>query len=108
MTQMPPVYPSGEWYYLQGMQPVGPVPLANIMAMVQSGLIGPHSLVWRTGLAQWVPAGSLPELAACFLARTPQYLGLTLGGLIVFIILIFSCLPLCWLPWVIPALRAPR
>jgi hypothetical protein len=33
-------------------------------------------------------------------------LGLTKTGLIVFIILLVVCLPLCWLPWVIKDLKA--
>jgi hypothetical protein len=32
-------------------------------------------------------------------------LGLNQNGVIVFIILIFVCLPLCWLPWVIDSLK---
>jgi len=36
-------------------------------------------------------------------------LGLNQSGLIVFIILLFVCLPICWLPWVIDSLRGtPR
>ena len=33
------------------------------------------------------------------------FAGLNQNGLIVFIILIFVCLPLCWLPWVIDSLK---
>jgi len=35
-------------------------------------------------------------------------LGLTKTGLIVFIILLVVCLPLCWLPWVIKSLKATK
>ena len=34
-------------------------------------------------------------------------LGLNMGGFILFIVLIFVCLPLCWLPWVISGCKAP-
>jgi hypothetical protein len=36
------------------------------------------------------------------------FAGLNQNGLIVFIILIIVCLPLCWLPWVIDSLKAER
>lgn len=35
-------------------------------------------------------------------------LGLTKTGLIVFIVLLILCLPLCWLPWVIKSLKATK
>lgn len=34
------------------------------------------------------------------------FAGLNQTGLIVFIVLILVCLPLCWLPWVIPSMKA--
>lgn len=34
------------------------------------------------------------------------FLGLNQTGLIVFIILLFFCIPLCWLPWVIDSMKA--
>lgn len=33
-------------------------------------------------------------------------LGLNLGGFILFIALLFVCLPICWLPWVIDSCKA--
>lgn len=33
------------------------------------------------------------------------FAGLNQNGLIVFIILILFCIPLCWLPWVIDGLK---
>jgi hypothetical protein len=34
------------------------------------------------------------------------FAGLNKNGLIVFIILLVVCLPLCWLPWVIDSLKS--
>jgi len=34
--------------------------------------------------------------------------GLNQSRLIVFVILIFVCLPLCWLPWVIDSLKGEQ
>ena len=33
------------------------------------------------------------------------FAGLNKNGVIVFILLIFICLPLCWLPWVIGSMK---
>jgi hypothetical protein len=35
-------------------------------------------------------------------------MGLNTNGLILFIVLIVVCLPLCWLPWVIEATKADK
>jgi len=35
-------------------------------------------------------------------------LGLNKGGFILFIALLFVCLPMCWLPWVIESTKAQR
>src|SRR5690349_1342947 len=35
------------------------------------------------------------------------FAGLNQSGLILFIILVLMCLPLCWLPWVIGSCKAP-
>lgn len=36
------------------------------------------------------------------------FLGLNQSGLILFIVLLFLCLPLCWIPWLIDSCRAAR
>lgn len=36
------------------------------------------------------------------------FAGLNKNGLIVFIILLIVCLPLCWLPWVIDSTKAEK
>jgi hypothetical protein len=33
------------------------------------------------------------------------FAGLNQTGLIVFIVLIFLCLPLCWIPWVVDSMK---
>lgn len=50
------------WYYMQGPTRCGPVTTSAVPGLVTSGIIGPGTLVWRAGLAAWVPAGST-ELA---------------------------------------------
>ncbi len=40
--------------------------------------------------------------------KKADYIGLNLNGLIVFIVLLLFCIPLCWLPWVISSLKADK
>ena len=37
-----------------------------------------------------------------------MFLGLNQSGLILFIVLIVLCLPLCWIPWVVDACKAAK
>ncbi len=46
------------YHYADNNIPVGPVPKEKLV-----GKINAATLVWREGLADWVPAGSLAELA---------------------------------------------
>jgi hypothetical protein len=58
------------WYYAVGnSQQQGPVDLATLQRLIASGQIGPNDLVWRDGMADWVPASSVPELRQ---ASTPS------------------------------------
>ncbi len=115
MAEPPPVPPEMLWYYLHGNQRLGPVTTATLVGPQCS--LPPSTMVWREGMADWQPMSAVPELA-----RAPQpnpisaalsspgevALGLTMPGLIIFIILLFMCLPLCWLPWVIDDLHVKK
>lgn len=51
------------WYYAVGnSQQQGPVDLATLQRLIAGGQVGPSDLVWRDGMADWVPASSVPEL----------------------------------------------
>lgn len=60
-----------EWYVAIGEAQVGPLPLPEVRKRWEAGDIGPDSLVWRPGMAEWGPLSGVPELAA-FLAPVPQ------------------------------------
>ncbi len=117
MTQQTPPVDPPVWHYMIG-QSLGPVPLGTMLAMINAGSINSSTLVWRQGMTAWVPAGSVPEftfalsqkasnpLNDALSSKKEAALGLTTAGLILFIVLIFACLPLCWLPWVIDSTRA--
>lgn len=54
-----------QWYYLLGDKQVGPVGLAEIQALIDSGTLTSATMVWRPGLSGWEQAGKT-ELGARF------------------------------------------
>ena len=56
------------YYFLNGTQ-YGPVPVEEMVSRIDRS-----TLVWRQGMENWLPAGSLPELAPFFTqkAQPPQ------------------------------------
>jgi uncharacterized RDD family membrane protein YckC len=44
-----------DWHYADNGQQVGPVSEEQLLALVQSGVVKPDSLVWRPGMAEWKP-----------------------------------------------------
>src|SRR5580692_8759272 len=59
------------WHYVQNGRGFGPVELAALQALIASGQIGPETLVWQTGMPNWVPTHTIPELAASIPVATP-------------------------------------
>jgi len=53
---------AAEWWAAIGDQPVGPVGIDVLQHHWDRGEIGPESLVWYSGLAEWTPLSSVPEL----------------------------------------------
>jgi TM2 domain-containing membrane protein YozV len=43
------------WYYQQGNNRMGPVDEATIRSLMATGAISIDTLVWTTGMANWVP-----------------------------------------------------
>jgi uncharacterized RDD family membrane protein YckC len=50
-----------EWYYLRDGKTMGPVPDGSIRAWLDSGFLSPEDLLWRVGMAQWLPVVELTE-----------------------------------------------
>lgn len=50
-----------QWYYGTSVGQHGPVEENEVRAMIASGGIGPHTLVWRDGMPSWQPLQSVPE-----------------------------------------------
>lgn len=68
-----PEPPATEWYVAIGQAQVGPLPLSDVKKKWEESDIGPDSLVWRPGMADWAPLSSVADLAAYLapVARLP-------------------------------------
>jgi hypothetical protein len=50
------------WYIARGDTHFGPVSLKDLLRMMDTGELGPKSLVWKDGMANWGTASEVPEL----------------------------------------------
>ena len=66
----PPPIPSGGYHVAVGQNQTGPFEMGALQGQVAGGQLTRNSLVWKTGMAAWVKAGDVPELAPLF-ANTP-------------------------------------
>ncbi|MEV5630211.1 SPFH domain-containing protein [Micromonospora tulbaghiae] len=69
-AEPPPLPGQAQWYVGVGGQRQGPYDLGGLAEQANAGALGADTLVWRTGMAQWQPAGQVPELAS-MLASVP-------------------------------------
>ncbi|PZG18139.1 antifreeze protein [Micromonospora craterilacus] len=70
-VEPPPLPNQAQWFIGVAGQRQGPFDLGGLAAQVGAGTLGPESLVWRAGMAQWQPAGQLPELASVLASVPP-------------------------------------
>lgn len=54
--------PVGEWHYSLDGKAEGPVTWAHLVAMARAGRLTPAHAVWREGMPDWAPAGTIEEL----------------------------------------------
>lgn len=62
----PPVY---DWFVAINDQQVGPITQDKVKQLWDSGEIGPDSLCWRAGLADWKPLSEVGELSTMLVPR---------------------------------------
>lgn len=60
-----------QWYYSKGAIQLGPLSQGELAAKIASGEITPVDLVWREGMAAWLPVASMPELNASEPSQSP-------------------------------------
>nr|WP_244879743.1 SPFH domain-containing protein [Micromonospora aurantiaca] len=70
-TEPPPLPDQAQWYVGVGGQRQGPYDLGALAEQANAGALGADTLVWRTGMAQWQPAGQVPELASVLASVPP-------------------------------------
>lgn len=57
------LFPVEHWFYLVNGAQQGPVDMAGLSALVRGGTVQAGTLVWKAGMAEWVPASRVPGLA---------------------------------------------
>ncbi len=70
-AEPPPLPGQAQWYVGVGGQRQGPYDLGALAEQANAGALGADTLVWRTGMAQWRPAGQVPELASVLASVPP-------------------------------------
>ncbi|MGJ8696113.1 MAG: DUF4190 domain-containing protein [Verrucomicrobiaceae bacterium] len=53
-----------EWFYGREGQQYGPIDEATFRARIATGEIAPSDLVWKEGMAQWIPLSQTGEVAS--------------------------------------------
>lgn len=63
------------WHAAIDDQDVGPLALAELGRHIESGRVDRDTLVWKTGMDDWLPAGDVPEVRALFDKVPPPRIG---------------------------------
>lgn len=56
----------GDWYYIGHYGQLGPLTREQIDELIEGGVIGRETYVWKTGMSDWLPADRIAELAPAF------------------------------------------
>jgi uncharacterized RDD family membrane protein YckC len=60
------------WHYVENGQRTGPVDEIRFQELIRAGKINSQTLVWREGMADWIPYGQTPEAnSAATTSSTP-------------------------------------
>ena len=59
---MPILGNMADWYFGENGQQIGPLDEPAFQQAIQQGRVTRQTLVWREGMAQWVPFAAVPEL----------------------------------------------
>ncbi|MBX7134714.1 MAG: SPFH domain-containing protein [Fimbriimonadaceae bacterium] len=62
----PPVPQEVAFFVAVNGQQTGPFPISALKQQAAARTLTPESLVWKAGMAQWLAAGQVPELASVF------------------------------------------
>lgn len=67
-----PESPSAEWYYVGYYGQLGPLTTAQMEELVRDGVIDRETYVWKSGMAQWDVAETVPPFMHSFRVTQPQ------------------------------------
>lgn len=65
---------------------IGPYPLSEVLIAVKRGQVRADTLLWREGLPDFMPAGTLPEVAPHFRPRWSSRTRLIAAAIVILII----------------------
>ena len=63
---------SEQWFYSLNNERRGPVDDGTLKGLIANGVLTPTSLVWKAGMANWVPAGTVDTLITANPMTPPQ------------------------------------
>lgn len=62
---------SAEWYYIGHYGQLGPLTRDQFEELIQGGVIGRDTFVWKNGMTDWVAAEKIPDLLSIFTVVDP-------------------------------------
>lgn len=62
---------SATWYYVGSFGQLGPLTLGQLEELVDGGVVERETYVWNAGMASWLPAAQIPQLAVALGRRLP-------------------------------------
>ena len=68
----PPSIPQQMYYIYVNGQQIGGQTISMIKQLIMQGSVTPNTLVWTQGLANWLPAAQIPDLALLFTTPPPM------------------------------------
>lgn len=68
---MPPPIPTDVYHIVMNGQANGPFDITTLLQMANAGQISADSLVWKSGMTEWVKAGTVEELKSIFINVMP-------------------------------------
>lgn len=71
MVMAPPALPAHQYFVAHNGQSLGPYGAQQLQQLLAGGNLTRDSMLWREGLAGWMPAHQVAELAPLFAAQAP-------------------------------------
>lgn len=69
------------WYFEKGGMQQGPEETESVQQRLQNGELSGNTLVWREGMADWIPLSQVAELNGSMIARSTPTGAATGGGI---------------------------